>query len=127
VTAPPGLDPGVFFQLATWFNPGGVVAVDAGAVVPPRAEPYVVLPEAFGLSALVATGALELRSGIILPTLYIARPIPRFPAGLYGSESATFILGRGVPLPPGDPGHSCVISEEPGMPIANDFICSLGD
>jgi hypothetical protein len=116
-------------MLAARFSPGGVVAVDPAAVVPPRAEPYVVLPEAFGLAALVATGDLELRSGPyeFLPTLYIARPIPRFPAGLYGAESVSFVLGRGVPMPAGNPGHSCVISEETGMPLTDALLCSFGD
>jgi hypothetical protein len=124
VTPPPGLDPGLF-QLATLFNPGGVVAVEATAVVP-AAEPYVVLPEAFGLAQLVGSGDLEVRGEtFFFPILYIVHPIPRFPAGLYGSESVAFILGTGVPMPPGDPGHSCVMSEETGLPLTNDILCSF--
>ena len=93
------------------------------AVVPP-AEPYVVLPEAFGLAQLTASGDLQFRGDPnFLPIFYIARPIPRFPAGLYGAEAASFILGRGVPMPAGDPGHSCVISEATGLPLVNEFLC----
>lgn len=122
VTAPLGFDPTVWV-LATWFNPGGVVDIEPSAVVP-AAERYVVLPEAFGLAELVASGDLQLRDGsAFLPTFYIARAIPRFPAGLYGAEAVGFILGRGVPMPDGDPGHSCVVSEETGLPLANDILC----
>jgi hypothetical protein len=31
-----------------------------------------------------------------------------FPAGLYGGNSATFFIPKGVPMPIGDPGHSAV-------------------
>jgi hypothetical protein len=124
--APAGFDP-TMWQAATWFSPGGIVDVPPAAVVPSDdAEPYVVLPRAFGLAQLVATGALELRGeSPILPTLYIAQPIPRFPAGLHGAASVRFILGRGVPMPAGSPGHSCVISEETGLPLGEDILCSF--
>ncbi|MGH3640857.1 MAG: hypothetical protein ACRDUX_17710, partial [Mycobacterium sp.] len=116
---PPGFDPAVY-QLGLWFNPGGVVDIDPSLVVSTaRAEPYEVLPQGFGLAQLVAVGALEPRDGYF----YIARAIPRFPAGLYGAHSVTFMLGRGVPLPAGSPGHSCVIAEETGRPVINEFSC----
>ncbi len=93
------------------YNPGGVVTIDAETVVaslPP--EPYVVLPEAAGLKQLVDEGALTVNSeGEFL----IHRKI-RFPAGLYGGHSVSFLLLRGVPMPEGDPGHSTVVSEETG-------------
>lgn len=122
-TVPAGFDPDVF-ELATWFMPGGLLTIDPATVVPvDRAEAYVVLPAAFGLSQLVGTGALEYRGGDIVDAVfYIARPLPRFPAGLAGAESVTFILKRGVPMPEGDPGHSCVLSEA-GRPLANEMIC----
>jgi hypothetical protein len=81
-----------------------------------------VLPQGFGLAQLVASGALEARRDRYF---YIARPIPRFPAGLYGAHSVTFVLGTGVPMPAGTPGHSCVVSEATGRPLANEMICSL--
>ena len=123
---PPGFDPEVW-GLATWFSPGGVVAIDSEAVVPSGlAETYVVLPQRFGLAALVADGALQYRGmTTYFPEFYIAEPIPRFPAGLHGAHSVRFVLGRGVPMPSGDPGHSCVVSEETGEPLANDILCSL--
>ncbi len=42
----------------------------------------------------------------------------RFPAGLSGGHSVAFILGKGVPMPEGSPGHSRVVSEETGQIIA---------
>jgi hypothetical protein len=96
------------------FNPGGLAEVDATAVVASlTAEPYVVLPQEAGLQQLVRQGALTRnREGELL----IHRKI-RFPAGLYGAHSVTFLLLRGVPKPDGDPGHSTVISEETGEPV----------
>jgi len=44
---------------------------------------------------------------------------------LYGAHSVTFVLGTGVPMPAGTPGHSCVVSEATGRPLANEMICSL--
>lgn len=54
---------------------------------------------------------------------YIASAIPRFPAGLFGAHAVTFILGRGVAMPAGSPGHSCVLSEDTGLPLSNAFLC----
>jgi len=124
---PTGFDPSVY-QIGLRFSPGGVVDVAPASVVPSGlAESYVVLPQAFGLAQLVATEDLELRgdSFDFPPTFYIARPIPRFPAGLFGAQAAFFVLGTGVPMPPGDPGHSCVVSEETGQPVANETLCAI--
>ena len=119
---PPGFDPAVY-QLGLWFTPGGIVDIDPASVISiAPAEPYEVLPQGFGLAQLVASGALEARRDRYF---YIARPIPRFPAGLYGAHSVTFVLGTGVPMPAGTPGHSCVVSEATGRPLANEMICSL--
>jgi hypothetical protein len=89
------------------------------------AESYEVLPQGFGLAQLVATGALEhFGSDFFFDSyFYIARAIPRFPAGLNGAHAVVFVLGTGVPLPAGSPGHSCVLSEETGLPQANEFLC----
>jgi hypothetical protein len=126
-SVPPGFDPAVYQQLGSRFNPGGVVDIDSSLVVSAApAEPYEVLPKGFGLAQLVATGALEYRGGdFFFGQFYIASAIPRFPAGLYGAHAVTFVLGSGVPLPAGSPGHSCVISEDTGLPVANEFICSV--
>jgi Ca2+-binding EF-hand superfamily protein len=96
------------------FNPGGVIDIDPASVVArlPVAR-YEVLPEQAGLIQLVRAGALsQNRSGEFL----IQKKI-RFPAGLTGAHSVTFVLLRGAPLPDGDPGHSDVIAEETGQKI----------
>jgi hypothetical protein len=129
---PPGFDPGVYQREGLWFSPGGVVAVDPSQVVAAGpADPYDVLPQGFGLAQLVATGGLEVLDDGSFPTTFrIAHPIPRFPAGLYGAHLVRFVLGRGVPMPAGTPGHSCVISEETGEPIEdflNEILCGIFD
>lgn len=96
------------------FYPGGVVEIDAGAVVASgKAARYEVLPSQVGLLQLVRSGALSRnRKGEFL----IKEKI-RFPAGLYGAHSVRFLLLSGVPAPEGDSGHSCTYSEETGQPI----------
>ncbi|MGJ4951300.1 EF-hand domain-containing protein [Bradyrhizobium sp. HKCCYLS20291] len=93
------------------FFPGGVVEIDPKTVVSSMpAVPYEVLPSQAGLVQLLASGALsENRGGE-----YIVRSKIRFPAGLHGAHSVTFLVMKGTPYPDGDPGHSCVIVEETG-------------
>jgi hypothetical protein len=125
---PPGFDPDVYRTLGLWFQPGGVVNIDPALVVSASStESYEVLPQGFGLAQLVATGGLEPRGGSFFfdGVFYIAQAIPRFPAGLNGAHSVTFVLGTGVPMPAGSPGHSCVISEETGLPLTNSGLCGL--
>jgi hypothetical protein len=101
------------------FNPGGLVQIDAGTVVSEAdVVDYDVLPQEAGLAQLVGSGALVPVPG----GLKIVEPIARFPAGLAGAHSTSFVLGAGVPLPKGDPGHSCVRLESTGRPPA-----ALGD
>lgn len=40
---------------------------------------------------------------------YVVLKAMRLPAGLYGANSATFIVPKGVPRPTGDPGHSQIL------------------
>ncbi|MGY3454277.1 EF-hand domain-containing protein [Bradyrhizobium sp. USDA 4353] len=93
------------------FFPGGVMEIDPKSVVGSApAMPYEVLPSQAGIVQLLASGALsENRSGE-----YIVRSKIRFPAGLYGAHSVTFLVMKGTPYPDGDPGHSCVVVEETG-------------
>jgi Ca2+-binding EF-hand superfamily protein len=93
------------------FSPGGVNEIDAKTVVSsvPAAR-YEVLPQQAGLVQLLASGALKQNS----LGEYIVREKIRFPAGLHGAHSVTFLVIKGVPYPDGDPGHSCVIVEETG-------------
>jgi hypothetical protein len=105
--------PGDLASEVARFYPGGVVEIDPASVVASRpVERYVVLPNQPGLLQLVQSGALERNNrGDFL----IKRQI-RFPAELHGAHSARFLLLRGVPMPEGSPGHSCVILEETGYP-----------
>lgn len=96
------------------FYPGGMVSIDPATVVASRpVEAYEVLPNQAGLIQLVKSGALKQNRG---GEFLITRKI-RFPAELHGAHSARFLLLKGVPEPDGDPGHSCVISEETGAPL----------
>lgn len=97
------------------FWPAGVVEIDPHAVVASQpAESYEVLPAQAGLAQLVEQGALEFGRS----REYLIKRKIRYPAGLAGAHSVRFLLLRGVPEPDGDPGHSCVVSEETGEPIA---------
>ena len=93
------------------FFPGGVIDIDPKTVVasvPPAA--YEVLPSQAGLVQLLSTGAVTQTS----VGEYIVRQKIRFPPGLAGAHSVTFLIMKGTPYPDGDPAHSCVIMEETG-------------
>ena len=93
------------------FSPGGVIEIDPKTVVSSQpAVSYEVLPQQAGLVQLLASGALKQNS----LGEYIVREKIRFPAGLAGAHSVTFLIMKGTPYPEGDPGHSCVIVEESG-------------
>jgi hypothetical protein len=94
------------------YNPGGVVDIALKDVVAAgEVERYEVLPQQAGLLQLMRSGELRrMNDGYFL----IQAPIPRFPAGLAGGHSVKFILGDGVPMPAGSPGHSPVYSETTG-------------
>lgn len=91
--------------------PEGVMEIDpADVVAPGPVIPYEVLPRDAGLAQLIEAGLIRrVKDGFL-----IAKPIPRFPPGLAGGHSVTFILPPGVPMPDGDPGHSSVVSQETG-------------
>ncbi|WOH53163.1 EF-hand domain-containing protein [Bradyrhizobium sp. sBnM-33] len=93
------------------FFPGGVIDIDPKTVVasvPPAA--YEVLPSQAGLVQLLSTGAVTQNR----MEEYIVRQKIRFPPGLAGAHSVTFLIMKGTPYPDGDPAHSCVIMEETG-------------
>lgn len=106
------------YRSFTRFNPGGLVPVDPADVVSRGvAERYRVLPQEAGLLQLLMEGALETPSaGVYL----IRKPIAAFPAGLAGAHSVTFVLGKGVPRPAGNPGHSRVRLE-------GEVVSKMGD
>jgi len=93
------------------FYPAGLVRIDPAETVSslPAAR-YEVLPSQAGLVQLLLRGALTRSAG----GEYLIREKIRFPSGLFGAHSVRFLLLRDVPKPEGDPGHSCVISEESG-------------
>jgi Ca2+-binding EF-hand superfamily protein len=93
------------------FFPGGVIEIDPKTVVGSApAAAYEVLPSQAGLVQLLSTGALTQNSA----GEYIVRNKIRFPAGLAGAHSVTFLVMKGAPYPDGDPGHSCVVVEDTG-------------
>ena len=56
------------------------------------------------------SGAIEQHSaGAPLHNGYVVLKAMQLPAGLYGANSATFIVPHGVPRPTGDPGHSQIL------------------
>ena len=94
------------------FTPGGVVDVNADAVVgSQRPERYAVLPQQAGLLQLMESGALS-RNGE--GDFLIQRKI-RLPAELNGGHK--LILLTGVQEPDGEPGHACVLVQETGAPL----------
>ncbi len=94
------------------FSPGGVIEIDPAAVVgSDKASSYEVLPQQGGLVQLLQSGGLVQNSN----GEYIVKRKIRFPSGLHGAHSVTFLVLSGVPYPDGDPGHSCVVVEDTGM------------
>lgn len=121
VVVPPHLKvaPGI---LGHHYVERGMIAIDPGSVVSKaKVASYDVMPQGYGLSKLVSEGrVIAMGNG---RDYKVVAPIPRFPAGLNGGHSVRFVIARGVPLPAGDPGHSCVVMEETGE--ANRM-CNIG-
>lgn len=93
--------------------PAGLTFVDPREVVSQLTPiAYDVLPQEAGLLQLINAGALRSSDR----GYKVVRPIARFPAGLTGGHAVNFIIARGVPLPGGDPGHSCVLMEWTNRP-----------
>ena len=95
------------------FVPGGVVRLDAAAVVASAAaEPYEVLPQQAGLIQLMQAGALTRDDE---GDFIVQRKI-RLPAELNGGHK--FRVRRGVEQPDGVPARVCVWLEETGAAMA---------
>lgn len=122
------LPPG--FDAATWpdairFWPGGLVMVNPRQVVAAsRVEPYKVLPSQMGLSQLIGAGAIERTAS---GAFRIVKPIAHMPPSMGGSHSVKLIVAKGVPVPPGSPGHSCVVLEGEGVASGSGPRCGLSD
>ena len=54
---------------------------------------------------------------LLMHNAYVVLKPFTYPAGLYGGNSATFIISEGVPLPSGNPGHSAVYDMNKGVCI----------
>ena len=102
---PPGFDR-LMWSDAVRFWPGGLVVIDPRLVVAEASvERYQVLPSQMGLAQLIGSGAIQrLPNGQFL----IVRPITHMPPSMGGSHSVTLQLAPGIPMPPGDPVHSCI-------------------
>lgn len=108
---PRGFDPEMWTEAVRYW-PGGLVSVDPRRVVArARVEPYEVLPSQMGLAQLIGSGAIQRAPE---RKLRIVRPIAHMPPSMGGAHSVTLVVAKGVPMPPGDPVHSCIISEEDG-------------
>jgi Ca2+-binding EF-hand superfamily protein len=117
---PPGFD-AAMWQEAVRYWPGGLVTVDSRHVVArTRVERYQVLPSQMGLAQWIGAGAIE---ALANDKFRIVRPIPHMPPSMGGAHSVTLVLAKGIPLPPGDPVHSCVLSEETGEALRPGARC----
>ena len=111
---PEGFDHMTWIYVTHFYN-GGVVSLEKQKVISEnKVEDYEVLPSQAGISQLVYQKKLKVVNSGFPGEYKIIKEIPRFPAELTGSHSATFILGKGIKMPEGDIGHSCLINEETG-------------
>jgi hypothetical protein len=112
VKTPVGFDDETWARFKKFF-PGGLVNLNVKDVISDApAVDYIVLPNWAGISQLVYK-----KSFVAGKNGYkIIEDIPYFPAGLYGGMSTNFFLKKGVNLPKGDPGHSCVVYDETHQP-----------
>lgn len=119
---PRGFDPTVWREAARYW-PGGLVSVDPASVVAKaRVAPYRVLPSQMGLAQLVGAGAVQ---RLTESKFRVVKPIAHMPPSMGGAHSVKLILAKGVPMPPGDPVHSCIVYEDGSRPPSDAFVCSL--
>jgi hypothetical protein len=100
------------WKQALRFFPGGIAIVEPRKVIS-RASvaSYRVYPHQLGLAQLIGSGAIErTQEG----ALRIVKPIAHLPPEMGGGHSAGLIVAKGIPMPPGDPVHSCLFSEDTG-------------
>jgi Ca2+-binding EF-hand superfamily protein len=107
------------------FHPGGVIEIDPAAVAASHAvERYTTLPQEAGLLQLTQAGALtQVSKARAAPMEFVVQRKIRYPAALHGAHLVKFVIAPGVPLPDGDPGHSCVVMQESGQAVANPSSC----
>lgn len=92
-------------------HPEGVTEVRAkDLVASAEHERYEILPNTGGLLQLIADGQIEILEAHEPgdESYVLLSPFPRFPGGMYGPHSVTFIIPNGVPMPAGQLGHSII-------------------
>lgn len=100
----------------------GLVQIDHRQIVTKaRAEPYKVYPSQIGLAQLLGSGAIERQAN---GSFRVVRPIPHMPPSMGGAHSVKMTVAKGVPLPPGDPVHTCVTMEDAGEALGPT--CRMG-
>ena len=106
-----GFDPEMWKQaLQSW--EAGVVTINPRDVIARTSvESYQVMPGTMGLAQLIGSGTLVREAS---DRYRLVRPIPHFPINLNGGQSFTLVIAKGVPVPAGEPGYICLISEETG-------------
>ncbi len=120
IPTPEGYDPELWLSFLRYY-PAGLVDIDPLKVVSDLpAERYEVLPQMAGIAKLVSEGAIV---KISEQEFRIVKDIPRFPPGLFGGHAVKFVIGAGVRIPKGDPGHSCVVMQETGRPMGDSALC----
>jgi hypothetical protein len=77
-----------------------------------KPETYAVLPERSGLAQLQGEGKIRLVTD--KHVMWTVKNQIRYPAGLYEKLATSFFVPKGVPLPNGNPGDSCIFSEDNG-------------
>lgn len=94
--------------------PRGLVRVNPKKVVAAApVAPYLVLPSQMGLAQLVGSGDIQVQRDRYA-TYRVRRPIPHMPPSMGGAHSVTLSFDPGVPVPQGDPVHSCIVDTANG-------------
>lgn len=106
---PDGFEPTMWGDAIRYW-PGGLVDVEPRTVVTPATvERYKVLPSQMGLAQLLGSGAVQREPNS--RALRVVKPIAHMPPSMGGTHSEQLIFNADVPIPPGDPVHTCVIHE----------------
>jgi hypothetical protein len=101
------------------FSPFGIMNFNASEVVSEaKVEAYGVYPQHAGLMQLQAEGKITKQSG-----KWRINEAIRFPAGLSGALSTSYVLPKGVKLPEGEIGHGCLKYEDAAIKESRNAIC----
>lgn len=122
--APAGFDKDAWHAFTRHYTQGVVNVAVNDVISDYQASEYEILPNGAGIAQLVGSGHLvSVRGNLVNKTYKIEKKIKRFPAEMTGGHASKFLLGKGVPMPEGDPGHSCVVSEESGEVLVKGVLC----